>query len=100
MQTLSPETLHQMDPTVLGEVLAYLTALWQEDVGTDEAQQRLDPLRVRYPQLSFAVIWEETSYTGDFHYTVLLSMPQVHGQPQPHPGHGDALATALGAPCA
>jgi putative peptide maturation system protein len=77
MQTLSPETLHQIAPTVLGEVLAYLTALWQEDVGTDEAQQRLDPLRVRYPQLSFAVIWEATSYTGDLHYTVLLSMPQV-----------------------
>jgi putative peptide maturation system protein len=66
-----------MDPTVLGEILAYLTALWQEDVGTDEAQQRLEPLRVCYPQLSFTVIWEETSYTGDFHYTVLLSMPQV-----------------------
>jgi putative peptide maturation system protein len=57
--------------------LAYLTALWQEGVGTDEAQKRLDPLRERYPHLSFAVIWEETSYTGGLHYTVLLSMPQV-----------------------
>src|SRR5262245_527961 len=77
MHTLSPETLHQITPTVLGEILAYLTALWQEDVRTDEAQKRLDPLRERYPHLSFAVIWEETSYTGSLHYTVLLTMPQV-----------------------
>ena len=57
--------------------MAYLTALWQEDVRTDEAQERLDPLRERYPHLSFAVIWEEISYTGCLHYTVLLTMPQV-----------------------
>src|SRR5262245_38196582 len=77
MHTLSPQTLHQMTPTVLGEILAYLTALWQEDVGTDEAQKRLDPLRERYPYLSLDLLWEEISYTGGLRYTVLLTMPQV-----------------------
>jgi putative peptide maturation system protein len=57
--------------------LAYLTALWQEATGTDEAQKRLDSLCERYPQLALTLLWEETSYTGSLHYTVLLSMPQV-----------------------
>jgi putative peptide maturation system protein len=58
-------------------MLAYLTALWQDNVGTDEAQQRLDPLCERYPHLSLDLLWEEISYTGDLHYTVLLTMPKV-----------------------
>src|SRR5690349_24750521 len=77
MHTLSPETLHQMTPIALGEILAYLTALWQEDVGTDEAQKRFDPLCERYPHLSLDLLWEEISCAGSLRYTVLLTMPQV-----------------------
>jgi putative peptide maturation system protein len=58
-------------------MLAYLTALWQDNVGTDEARQRLGPLCERYPHLSLDLLWEEISYTGDLHYTVLLTMPKV-----------------------
>jgi len=57
--------------------LAYLTALWREDVGSDEAQKRFDPLCERYPHLSLDLLWEEISYTGGLRYTVLLTMPQV-----------------------
>ena len=61
MHTLSPEALPHIAPTVLGEILAYLTMLWQEDVDTEEAQKRFDPVRERYPHLSLTLLWEATS---------------------------------------
>jgi putative peptide maturation system protein len=77
MHTLSPEILQHIAPTVLGEILAYLTMLWQEDVETEEAQKRFDLVRARYAHLSLTLLWEKTSYTGALQYTVLLSLPQV-----------------------
>src|SRR5690349_14936039 len=77
MHMLSPETLPHITPTVLGEILAYLTILCQEDVETEAAQKRFDPLLERYPHLSLTLLWEEISYTGALQYTVLLSLPQV-----------------------
>jgi putative peptide maturation system protein len=69
--------LQHIAPTVLGEILTYLTMLVQEDVGTEEAQKRFNPVRERYPHLSLTLLWDETSYTGALQYTVLLSLPQV-----------------------
>ena len=51
--------------------------LWQEDVDTEAAQKRFDPLRERYAHLSLTLLWDEISYTGTLQYTVLLSLPQV-----------------------
>jgi len=51
--------------------------LWQEDVDTEAAQKRFDPLRERYAHLSLTLLWDETSYTGALQYTVLLTVPQV-----------------------
>jgi putative peptide maturation system protein len=77
MHTLSPEILPPIAPTVVGEILASLTMLWQEEVDPEEAQKRFAILRERYPHLSVTLLWEETAYTGALQYTALLSLPQV-----------------------
>src|SRR5437870_10237601 len=75
MHMLLPETM-QGASAVLGDILAYLTGVWQDGVDTQEASNRFHQLQAQYPQLRLELLWEAASYECALQYTVLLYLAE------------------------
>lgn len=56
----------------VADTLGYLRALWDEHPRPHEAQQRLEAVRSRHPEIGMELVWEEEAYDGSMHYDVLL----------------------------
>jgi putative peptide maturation system protein len=59
--------------SVLGEALAYLTALNAERTDPAEAQRRLRELRGHHPAARLRLVWQREEYDGSLHYDLLIS---------------------------
>ncbi|MEO8335005.1 MAG: TIGR04500 family putative peptide maturation system protein [bacterium] len=56
----------------LGDTLTFLGELARDAVRPREALTRLATLRLRHPELSVDLVWEEQPYPGTVHYDALL----------------------------
>jgi hypothetical protein len=59
--------------SLLGDALAYLTALAAEQANPAAAQRRLHKLRSSHPAAQLRLVWQREQYDGSLQYDLLIT---------------------------